>query len=247
MTLPIMRRPMTSSAADRISMSEPTSAVIVSTAQPNSAPIPVAFHFFSYLLGLLTALVLVGGGELLLRRSDPPPIVLHPPPTLAPTATPMPTATPAPIIVFVSGAVARAGIYGLSADARVADAIAAAGGVTGEANAAIVNQAERLWDGAQVHVPTLATATALAPEPPSGVSGPEVAGPAAVAGSSRVGGLININTATATELETLPGIGPSKAAAIVANRPYRTVDELERVPGIGARTLEQLRALVTVQ
>lgn len=207
------------------------------------------FHGFSYLLGLLTALVLVGGSTLLLRRTDPPPIVLHPPPTAAPTATPLPTATPAPIIVFVSGAVVRSGIYSLAPTARVADAIAAAGGVTGEANSAIVNQAEPLWDGAQVHVPSLVTATEnIAPEPPTGVSG--VAADSVPAGGQSSGvsaGLVNLNTATATDLESLPGIGPSKAAAIIANRPYSTVEDLDRVPGIGASTLEQLRPLVTVQ
>jgi competence protein ComEA len=204
-----------------------------STTGQSTATQPTAvFHGFSYLLGLLTALVLVGGSTLLLRRADPPPIVLHPPPTAAPTATPLPTATPAPIIVFVSGAVVRAGIYSLAPTARVADAVAAAGGATSEANSALVNQAEPLWDGAQVHVPTLVTAAAnVAPD----------------VGQGGGGGLINLNTATATDLETLPGIGPSKAAAIIANRPYSTVDDLDKVPGIGPSTLEQLRPLVTVQ
>lgn len=233
-------------AADPLSIADPTAIAVIATAQPHITQPTVAFHFFSYLLGLLTALVLVGGSDMLLRRSDPMPIVLHPPPTAAPTAIPLPTATPAPIIVFVSGAVLQPGIYGLAADARVADAIAAAGGVTGEANAAIVNQAERLWDGVQVHVPSLTTAEDVAPEPPSGVSGVESIG-ATTGAPSSAGGLMNVNTAAATELETLPGIGPSKAAAIIANRPYTTVDDLERVPGIGARTLEQLRPLVTAQ
>jgi competence protein ComEA len=219
-----------------------------STTGQSTATQPTAvFHGFSYLLGLLTALVLVGGSTLLLRRADPPPIVLHPPPTAAPTATPLPTATPAPIIVFVSGAVVRAGIYSLAPTARVADAVAAAGGATSEANSALVNQAEPLWDGAQVHVPTLVTAAAnVAPEPPVGVSGTAASSAPAV-GQGGGGGLINLNNATATDLETLPGIGPSKAAAIIANRPYSTVDDLDKVPGIGPSTLEQLRPLVTVQ
>lgn len=240
----MMKHSMAPVTADPLSLVEQTSTAFIATAQPNVIQPPVAFHFFSYLLGLLTALVLVGGSDLLLRRSDPPPLVLHPPPTVAPTATALPTATPAPIIVFVSGAVLQPGIYGLAADARVADALAAAGGVTVEANAAIVNQAERLWDGVQVHVPSLTTIDNGAPAPPSGVSGVESIGVTTGAPSS-AGGLININTASATELETLPGIGPSKAAAIIANRPYTTIDDLERVPGIGARTIEQLRPLVT--
>lgn len=229
---------------------------LLATTQPSGVPAPALFHLFSYLLGLLTALVLVGGTLFVLRQPTPAPIALHPPPTPAPTATLPPTATPAPIVVFVSGAVLRPGIYSLGMTARVADAIAAAGGVTSEANAAIVNQAEPVWDGVQVHVPSLAVPTTVAnpavnavvAEPPSGVSG---AAPIAVAnpatGSGQAVGLININTATPSELESLPGIGPSKAAAIVANRPYATVEDLERVPGIGARTMDQLRALVTVQ
>jgi competence protein ComEA len=59
------------------------------------------------------------------------------------------------------------------------------------------------------------------------------------------GGLVNLNSATAVELDSLPGIGPSKAQAIIDNRPYATVDDLDSVPGIGASTLEQLRPLVT--
>jgi len=228
-----------------------TAYTLLATTQPSVPSVAVAFHFFSYLLGLLTALTLVGGSVLLVRQPDPAPIVLHPPPTVAPTATSLPTATPAPMIVFVSGAVMRPGIYSLVATARVADAIVAAGGVTGEANAAIVNQAEPLWDGVQVHVPSLAAPTVANPalaEPPSGVSGVAPVLPASGAtGGAAGGGLININNATLSELETLPGIGPSKAAAIMANRPYATVEDLERVPGIGARTMEQLRPLVTVQ
>ncbi len=241
----MMKRPITPSQVD------PTFDTLLATTQPGSDPPTVAFHFFSYLLGLLTAVALVGGSVFLLRRPDPAPIVLHPPPTVAPTATLLPTATPAPIIVFVSGAVLRPGIYSLAAAARVADAITAAGGVTSEANAAIVNQAESLWDGVQVHVPTLAattTATNLAPEPPSGVSG-SAAGVATngAASGGQAGSLININNATVSELETLPGIGPSKAAAIIANRPYATVEDLDRVPGIGESTMDQVRALVTVR
>jgi len=225
-----------------------TNPVPPPTAQSAVTQPTAVFHGFSYLLGLLTALVLVGGSTLLLRRADPPPIVLHPPPTAAPTATPLPPATPAPIIVFVSGAVVRAGIYSLAPTARVADAIVAAGGVTSEANSALVNQAEPLWDGAQVHVPTLVTAAAnVAPEPPVGVSGTAASSAPAVAQGGGGAGLVNLNTATATDLETLPGIGSSKAAAIIANRPYSTVDDLDKVPGIGPSTLEQLRPLVTVQ
>lgn len=238
-----MKQALPSRTINQRSFAEPGATTILASTEPT--PSHGNFHLFSYLLGLLTALVLVGGSAFLLRRPDPAPMVLHPPPTPVPTATPLPTATPAPIIVFVSGAVVKPGIYGLTATARVADALAAAGGLTSEANAALVNQAERVWDGVQVHVPSLTAATAAAPEPPTGVSGSTTVDAPTTQPGHRSGVLINLNTASATELESLPGIGPSKAAAIIANRPFTTVDELERVPGIGARTIEQLRPLVT--
>jgi len=213
----------------------------------NPAPATPSFHLVSYLIGLLTALILVGGSDLLLRRADPAPIALHPPPTPAPTATPLPTATAAPLIVFVSGAVQKPGTYALNGAARVGDAIAAAGGMTLYADPVLVNQAERIWDGAQIHVPQQETSAPTAPvaAPPAGLSGTASA-PAVVPSTGANGGaLINLNQASAAQLETLPGIGASKAAAIIANRPYATVDELDRVPGIGAKTLEQLRPYVT--
>jgi len=212
------------------------------------------FHLFSFTLGLLSALILVGGTLFLTRRPDPPPIVLHPPPTPAPTATPQPTPTPAPITVFVSGAVRKPGLYTLAASARVGDALAEAGGLSEDANPVAVNQAEPLWDGAQVHVPAMAEASAvedagpatrsLSIEPPAGVSGAAdtSAGAASTGGVS--GDAIDVNTASVEELSTLPGIGPSKAAAIIDNRPYASVDDLERVPGIGAKTIERLRDLI---
>ena len=210
---------------------------------------PVHFSLISYLLGLLTSLLLVGGSQFLLSRPDPAPIVLHAPPTAAPTLPPPPTATPAPMTVFVSGAVQQPGLYNLPATARVGDAIVSAGGVTIVANVALINQAEKLWDGAQVHVPEIPALAveAIAPQPPVGISGvPASPAVAPVAGANGAPtGQINLNTATAAELESLPSIGPSKAEAIIANRPYATVDELDKVPGIGPSTLEQLRPLVS--
>jgi len=215
---------------------------------PPGPSAPIHFSLISYLLGLLTSLLLVGGSQFLLSRPDPAPIVLHPPPTAAPTQPPPSTATPAPMTVFVSGAVQQPGLYNLPATARVGDAIVSAGGLTAVANVALINQAEKLWDGAQVHVPEIQAVAAeiVAPQPPTGVSGESVAPTVmpGVAASGAPSGQINLNTATAAELESLPAIGPSKAEAIIANRPYATVDELDKVPGIGPSTLEQLRPLV---
>ncbi len=203
------------------------------------------FHLLSYLIGLFTAVLLVGGAVLMLRRPDPPPIEIHPPPTPAPTAVPTATATPGPIVVFVSGAVVEPGMYQLMPGARVGDAITMAGGLAAGADPALVNQATSLYDGAQVHVPEIGMA-AVSSAPPAGVSGQSPAITSASTGGT-IGGLVNLNAASVEELQTLPGIGPSKASAIVANRPYASVDDLDRVPGIGPSTLNQLRNLVTTQ
>jgi competence protein ComEA len=216
-------------------------------------------HLFSFLLGALMATIFIGGSLFLLRRPDPPPIVLQPPPTPLPTDTPAPTATPAPITVFVSGAVSFPGLYLLAADARVGDAIESAGGLTQDADAVIVNQAEKLWDGAQVHVPAVASpgipptdgaaddAGPRLSEPPAGVSGPANGTIAESGPGTLTNQGVDINSGSLAELETLPGIGPSKAQAILDNRPFAAIDELARVPGIGAKTVEQLRDLVIVK
>lgn len=225
-----------------------TAANVTEKAQPTpvDTPSPVRAVLLPYLLGLLTAFTLTGAGIFVLRRPDPPPIQVMAPPTPAPTATAAPTPTPGPIVVYVSGAVAAPGTFTLAPNARIADAITAAGGLRADADSAQVNQAQHLFDGAQVHVPT----AGAAPIPAAGLSGllptPTPASRAATIDVS-AGGQIDLNTATQAELETLPGIGASKAAAIIANRPYATVDDLDRVPGIGPSTLAQLRSLVSVQ
>ncbi len=243
--------------------------------QPTSAPTPSTNPFLAALISALLVATLVGALVFLARRPDPAPIVLQPPPSPAPTVTPAPTATPAPIVVFVTGAVESPGLYTLPVEARVADALAEAGGVTEDADALLINQAERLWDGAQLYVPLLPAVaeavsnTAIADAAPStenallanqpvagltGVSslaplGDGRAGPLASAAGElgASGSLVNVNTAAVTELQSLPGIGPAKAASIIGGRPFATVDELERVSGIGPATVEKLRPLVTVQ
>ncbi|MBX3050225.1 MAG: ComEA family DNA-binding protein [Caldilineaceae bacterium] len=201
-------------------------------------------------LGALLATILLGVLLFLLDKPDPAPIALHPPPTPAPTATPQPTPTPSPLTVFVSGGVVQPGVYVLGWDARVGDALAAAGGLAAGVDGAQVNQAERLFDGAQVHVPqaTESVGPAETNGPPPGLSGNmALAAPADGAATGGNSGLVNLNTASAEGLMSLPGIGPSKAAAIIANRPYDAVDDLDRVPGFGAKTIDQLRELVTTR
>ncbi|MBK8050306.1 MAG: helix-hairpin-helix domain-containing protein [Anaerolineales bacterium] len=216
-------------------------------AEQGPEPKGMQFHLYSYLLGLGSALALTGGALLLVRQPDPPPlVVLAPPtPTAAPTATP--TATPGPIVVYVSGAVRAPGLVQLSPGARAGEAIAAAGGLIDAADPATVNQAQLLFDGAQVHVPGNEPAATPRLSPVAGISGvlPTPTPVAAADAPARASALINLNTATQAELESLPGIGPGKAVDIIAARPYQSVDALDDVPGIGAATLERLRPLVT--
>lgn len=134
-----------------------------------------------------------------------------------------------PIFVHVLGQVARPGLYELREGDRVIDAIAAAGGTTPEADPAAVNLARLLSDGEQLAVPAVG-------ETPAAASG--------VASDGRV----DLNTADAATLATLPRIGPAMAQRIIdwreANGPITSVDELLAVSGIGAKTVEALRPLV---
>jgi competence protein ComEA len=137
----------------------------------------------------------------------------------------------AQVVVDVAGAVRRPGLYHLARDARVADAIAAAGGSLPRADVDAVNLAAPVADGVQVLVPRR-------------VPG----GAASASGSGSVSGPVNLNSATAEQLDALPGIGPSTAAKIVAYRQahgaFRSLSELDAVPGIGAGRLAQLKGLV---
>ncbi len=206
-----------------------------------------------FLLGFLLCAILSGALMWLLRRPAPPAIVLHPPPTPQPTPTPPPTPTPGPLYVFVSGGVRNPGLVELPPGARVGDALARAGGLLPDADPALVNQAELVFDGAQIHVPLPQPQAEAGADPPApaqpqpGVSGEGQPAAASGQGNGQTGALVNVNTASAEELATLPGIGPSKAAAIIAGRPYSSVEDLERVPGIGPSTVETLTPLVSTK
>ena len=147
------------------------------------------------------------------------------------------------IVVHVVGAVREPGVIELPLGSRVVDAIAAARGPTDDAALAGVNLARELVDGEQLLVPTAEQLAAGTVPSNSG------AAPGAAPGSL-AGGLVNLNSADATELDSLPGIGPAIAARIIAwrdeNGPFRSVDELLAVSGIGEKTLDGFRDLVTV-
>jgi competence protein ComEA len=161
-------------------------------------------------------------------------------------AAPSTTRVAPVLVVDVVGAVGRGGVVRVRAGARVVDAIEAAGGATPDADLARLNLAAPVVDGSRIAVPRVG-----APAPavdPGAVSGG--GGGASGAGGPAAGAPVNLNSATAEQLDTLPGVGPATAAAIISDRqahgPFRSVNDLGRVRGIGDAKLDQLRDLVTV-
>jgi competence protein ComEA len=155
------------------------------------------------------------------------------------------TSAPTEVVVHVVGAVVSPGLRRLPSGSRVADALDAAGGALPGADLPRVNLAAPLVDGQQVYVPRPGEELPL----PAGAVLPGGSG-AAGAGGPGPGAPVDLNTATAEQLDTLPGVGPATAAAIIAHRdehgPFTSVDQLLDVRGIGEAKLEQLRDLVSV-
>jgi competence protein ComEA len=152
------------------------------------------------------------------------------------------------VVVDVAGAVRHPGVYSLPVGARVESAVDAAGGPTADAQLSAVNQAALLTDAEQILVPQKGEESGASSV---GAASSGASGGAPVAGAGATGKKVNLNTADATELDTLPGVGPATAAKIVSDRatngPFKSVDDLARVPGIGPKKLEQLRASVCVR
>jgi competence protein ComEA len=138
------------------------------------------------------------------------------------------------LVIDVAGAVRRPGLYRLREGSRIDDAIAAAGGPTAKAQLDAVNLAAPIADGEQVVVPGRGVAGAPAASPPAAGSSPSAP--------------LDLNTATAEQLDSLPGIGPVTAQKILdyrqAHGAFHSVAELEGVPGIGPGRLSQLKGLV---
>jgi competence protein ComEA len=152
--------------------------------------------------------------------------------------------------IHVAGAVNRPGVQSLPAGARIADAVRAAGGPVGEADVQVLNLAAHLQDGAQIVVPRKGQ-TERVVALPSTVGVSSATAQPAWRGSRQQklpARAINLNTATAEELEALPGIGPSIAQRIVQHRAekgrFQSLQDLDEVKGIGAKKLEQLQPYV---
>jgi competence protein ComEA len=199
-------------------------------------------------IGLIAAglLCVSGAGWLLLTSASavaPSPTASDPPASISPVAQASPSVAPAgDLVIDVQGAVRRPGVVLLTPGARVADALAAAGGYSRQADlnaaAASLNLAALLTDGAQVYVPIIGAQAA-------GGGGSPSSGPAGGGGGTT---LVNINSATPEELEALPGIGPVTVQKIVAGRaeqPFATIEEMVEREVIDRGQLEDIRDLVT--
>lgn len=154
------------------------------------------------------------------------------PPTVEVTAEPTPAPTPQVLLIDVVGAIAHPGVVRLPAGSRVLDALLAAGGMTGDADLFALNKAAPLHDGMRIYVPK-----------------PGEPVPAGSAGS-QAESKVNLNAATANELDALPGVGPTTAAAIVrsrSTRPFTSVNELQTRGLVSPRVLADVRDLVTIR
>ncbi len=200
------------------------------------------------------ALVAVGGCLALRSEERAAAIVL-------PRASPVPPVASAPaspepldaeIVVHAAGAVARPGVYRLAPTARVVDLLEAAGGPDAAADLSGINLAAPLADGARVHFPRPGedppAEVAIVEAPPGDLGAGSNVGAGFGAEASPV--LVDLNEAGAAELESLPGIGPVTAAAIISHRqregPFRSVESLQEVTGIGPVKLSRIEDLVTV-
>ena len=197
----------------------------------NVPELPISRRRALVVAALLLA-VLLFGSRLLSRGGSAAP----PPPPLPPPTTAAATVPPARVVVDVVGAVRRPGLYRLSQDDRVADALAHAGGATRKADLSLVNLAALVSDGEQVVVPR------------RGAAGVGAAGAGSADASGVPTGPVHLNSATIEQLDSLPGVGPVTAQKIVDYRQkhgaFSSVDELDAVPGIGPARLDQLRDLV---
>ena len=188
--------------------------------------IKVARAVFLIVIGAIALFIIYS----ILKRPDPSEASLII--TLQPRLIPTATASPTSIEVYITGAISKPDVYALPIGSIVKDLIAAAGGATTDADLEAINLALRLSDQMHIHVPRKGEAV---PTPPAG---------------SAPGALININTADVTLLDTLPGIGPSTAQAIIEfrtnNGPFKKIEDIKNVPRIGDVLFDKIKSMITV-
>ncbi|OGO35505.1 MAG: hypothetical protein A2W35_21335 [Chloroflexi bacterium RBG_16_57_11] len=183
---------------------------------------------------------LLAGGLILLvaRQPSGEPVILVPPPS------------PAPLIVHLSGAVARPGVYTLPAGSRVQDGIQAAGGFLAVADEASLNLAAELEDGIQIVVPSRRSTSLPTEEPTPVTRSQAIPLPTPRGSPTPKDQKININTATQLELESLPLIGPVRAKLIINYRtshgPFKKIEDIINVPEIESYIFELIKDLITV-
>lgn len=205
--------------------------------------------------------VLVAGYALTRARAVPlavehaegslPPALGAPGVSGPPAVSAAPSSPPPTLQIHIIGAVESAGVHRLPEGARVADAVAAAGGLAGDARPGDLNLAQPLTDGQQVligdagHASEIRGGDTAHPATSEGAGGRPVPG-----GGGGSGGKLNLNTATAAQLDALPGVGPVTADKILAWRQqhgrFTRVEELQEVPGIGPKSLAEIVPHVTV-
>ncbi len=187
------------------------------------------------LFAVLCTLLVIGGIYLVSRPERGAPIRLLPPPT------------PSPLVVQISGAVHKPGLYELPPGSRVNDAILAAGGLRAEADDSRINLASPLVDGSLLVIPGKSDPTTTGFRFTQPESTPD---PPTRSGALIEQGLLDINRATAEEFESLPEIGPVIAQRIVeyrdANGPFTTLEGIQNVAGIGPVIFEQIKPLITL-
>lgn len=169
--------------------------------------------------------------------------------------SPLATTSPTRIAVHVVGAVNEPGVYHLESGARADDALRAAGGANANADLRRVNLAAAVYDGAQLYIPRVGERMPVdlpASSAGGGLNGAG-GGPNSVAGNTTTStqpAIIDLNLATAVDLDRLPGVGPSTAKAIIDHRtrngPFASVDDLLKVKGIGPAKLAEIRPWVRV-
>lgn len=189
--------------------------------------------------------------------SPGPPGTASAPASAAPAAAGSPSPSPDVAVLYVVGAVEHAGVVRVAADARVTDALTAAGGAAADADLSRLNLARPVVDGERLYVPRIGEAEVPAELPPGGGAGAGAGAGGSGSGADGAGGgagaaaqVVDLNTADATALETLPGIGPALAERILAWRDehggFRSVEDLLEVSGIGEGRFAELRDRVTV-